>query len=159
MATQTSFDQAQAVPMASVSGARFKALHPALARALFARVEGAPRQEWGRAEARGAFEDRTDLIGACALAEVSETTYRVHVAVVPERRRLGIGAELLHLAVLDLARRGARVLLGSHAADALDARRLVATLDVRSARRVRHGWADVAVLLSPPTTQTEEATR
>jgi GNAT superfamily N-acetyltransferase len=158
VATQTTFDEPLAVPLASVSGARFRSLRPFLAMELFERLGGCVDRSLVEGEAWGAFEERTELIGACALVPVSTESFRVQVSVLPERRRLGIGAELLHLAAVQVRRRGARILMGSHAADAVDARMLVATLGTSTARRVRRGWADV-VLLLPPTTPTEEATR
>lgn len=102
----------------------------------------------------GAFEDRTELIAACALAPASERSWRVQVAVVPERRRLGIGAELLHIGMAEAGRCGARQIIGSHRPGAIEAERLLSSVAAIRARRVRRDEVGVVVFLpatsSPP---------
>ncbi len=114
--------------------------------------------EW--ADAWGAFEDSNDLIGACAMVQTSETAFWVHVAVVPERRRLEIANELLTLVVEEVTPRGARTLRGSYPFDAPEARQLVDCLEFTSARRTIGGRVDVVVFLpSAPSASHEPALR
>ena len=153
MTTPTTFDE-PTLPFGSVSGARFKSIRAATAVELFERVIGAGHPSLVRGDAWGAFEDRTELIAACALARASDTVYRVQIVVVPERRRLGIGGEMVGLAIDEASRRGARMLVGSHPAGAVEARGLIESLGITSARRVRHDEAEVVVSVgtsAPPT--------
>jgi GNAT superfamily N-acetyltransferase len=99
--------------------------------------------EW--TEAWGAFEDSNDLIGACAMVRTTDSSYRVHVAVVPERRRLEIGRELLNLIVDQAMARGARTVRGSHPFGASGAGHLIDGLELTSARRTANGQVDVVV--------------
>ncbi len=70
-------------PTMSASGARLKSIRPVVALTFFeqfaAPMQGVPR----RVDAWGAFEDAATLIGAAALARVSETTFWAQVVVAP----------------------------------------------------------------------------
>jgi len=98
-------------------------------------------------DAWGAFEDSNALIGACAIVQTAETSYRVHVAVVPERRRLQIASELLALVIDLVTPRGARTLHGSYQPAALGAHRLIDRLELTSARRTSHDHVEVVIFL------------
>ena len=147
MAIHTAPDQAW-LPVSSASGARLRSLRPDIAASFFERVIGTcvPPLCWG--EAWGAFEDRTEVIGACAVTRATETSARVQVAVVPARRRLGIGRELVDMAIVHAARQGTQTLIGSHEAGANGAVALIASLKVIRARRVRAGQVEVVLFVS-----------
>jgi GNAT superfamily N-acetyltransferase len=100
-----------------------------------------------RTDAWAAFEDRVTLIGACLLTRISKTAFRAQVAVAPERRRLGIGGELLGIMIREAAAAKARLLTGSSSASAVEARRLVESLGLVSARRVHGGRADIVIFV------------
>jgi hypothetical protein len=95
----------------------------------------------------GAFEDRTTLIGVARLMKETPTRYRVDMAVAPERRRLGIGGELLDIVIHTASAGGGRTLMGSYPAGADEPRCLLASTGLLWARRVRNHSADVVVLL------------
>ena len=134
-------------PTMSASGARLKSIRSVAALTFFDRfgapVRGVPR----RVEAWGAFEDGTTLIGAAALARVSGTTFWAQVAVAPERRRLGIGGELLDIAIREASEGGGRRLIGSYPACAIEPRALVESQPLSAARRVRQGQAEVVLFM------------
>jgi GNAT superfamily N-acetyltransferase len=138
----------------SASGARFKSIRPVAALTFFeqfvAPMQGVPR----RVDAWGAFEDATTLIGAVALARVSGATFWAQVAVAPERRRLGIGAELLDIAIREASEGGGRRLIGSYSAATVEAWALVESQPLSIARRVRHGRAEVVLFIPEPSTRT-----
>jgi hypothetical protein len=86
--------------------------------------------------ALGAHEDDGTLIGVAAFGAVRRDHASLMVVVAPERRRLKVGTDLLHLLVVDAERSGIRWFevtypVGSAAADAL-----VGTSARSSARRV-----------------------
>jgi GNAT superfamily N-acetyltransferase len=133
-------------------------LRPFLALELFERLAGRADPGLNGAVAWGAFEDRADLIGACALARASERFWRVHVAVVAERRRLGIGAELLRIAMAEAGRGGARQIIGSHRVGAVEAEGLLSSVDAIRARRVRHEEVEVVVFIPAASFPTQGTT-
>jgi GNAT superfamily N-acetyltransferase len=141
-------------PTMSASGARLKSIRPVAALTFFeqfaAPIQGVPR----RVDAWGAFEDGTTLIGAAALARVSGTTFWAQVAVAPERRRLGIGAESLDIAIREASEGGGRRLTGSYPAYALEPWLLVESQPLSIARRVRHGQAEVVLFIPEPPART-----
>jgi GNAT superfamily N-acetyltransferase len=150
--------ESRSYPVASASGARLQSVRDAIAVeflqrfGLTGRPTGAPVGAWG------AFQDRSTLIGAGTLTRVSESVFGVQVAVAPDRRRLGIGGELLGILIQEAAGGGARVLTGSCPASAVEAQCLIASLQLLSARRVQHDRAVVVVFL-PRTTATATATK
>jgi GNAT superfamily N-acetyltransferase len=148
LSTRTALDAEPSLYLAtSASGAGLRSIPPAAALEFFERYSGRTNLDVERLAAWGAFEDHATVIGACGLARVSDTACRAQVAVVPERRRLGIGGELVGILIHQAARNGARRLIGSHPASAIEARRMVASLGLVSARRVQDGSAKVVVFL------------
>jgi GNAT superfamily N-acetyltransferase len=142
-----------------MSGARITSLRPLVAMEFFTRVIGAADPALEGGEAWGAFEDRTELIAACALAHVSKSTCRLQIAVLAERRRLGVGAELLHIAMAEASRHGASMLRGSHPAGATDAQVLIASLNVTCARRVQVGQVEAVIFIPTSISPTHEGGR
>jgi GNAT superfamily N-acetyltransferase len=141
-------------PTMSVSGARLKSIRSVAALMFFDRFGAPVRGVSRRVDAWGAFEDGTTLIGAAALARVSGTAFWAQVAVAPERRRLGIGAELLDIAIREASEGGGRRLIGSYPACALEPRLLVESQPVSIARRVWHGQAEVVLFIPEPPART-----
>jgi GNAT superfamily N-acetyltransferase len=141
-------------PTMTASGARLRSIRQVAALTFFDRfaasMQGGPR----RVEAWGAFEDGAILIGAAALARVSGDTFWAQVVVAPERRRLGIGAELLDVAMRSAFEGGGRRLIGSYPAGSIEPRALVESQPLPAARRVRHGQAEVVLFISEPPTRT-----
>lgn len=131
----------------TASGARLKPVRPVAALTFFeqfaAPIQGVPR----RVAAWGAFEDGTTLIGAAVLACVSRATFWAQVVVAPARRRLGIGGELLSVAIGQASESGGQRLTGSYPSCALEPRLLVESQSVSVARRVRHGQAEVVLFI------------
>lgn len=138
----------------SASGARLQSVRHAIALEFLQRFGLSGLPTCATVDAWGAFEDRSTLIGACALTRVSESAFGVQVTVAPERRRLGIGGELLAIMIREAADGGARVLTGSYPARAVEPQCLIASLQLVWARRVEHDRAVVAVFL-PRTTVKE----
>lgn len=134
-------------PTMSASGARLKSIRSVAALTFFeqfaAPIHGVPR----RVDAWGAFEDASTLIGAVALARVSGTTFWAQVAIAPERRRLGIGGELLDIAIRTASEGGGRRLIGSYPACAIEPRVLVESLPLTVARRVEHGLTEIVLFI------------
>lgn len=149
MADQLTLEgEASALRLSTASGAGLRSIPGFMAEGFFERVAAfQPGSLWE--EAWGAFEDRTDLIGAAALARLSDVTYRAHVAVVPERRRLGIGGELATVMVQKAITRNACRLVGSHLAKSDEARMLVESLRLPAARRVADDHVTVVVVAAP----------
>jgi GNAT superfamily N-acetyltransferase len=135
-------------PTASASGARLKPIRSVAALTFFERF-AAPVQDICRhVDAWGAFEDGAALIGAAALARVSGATFWAQIVVAPQRRWLGIGGELLDIAVQAASRAGGRRLIGSHPATAIEARRIAESQPLLAARRVKRGQAMVVLFIS-----------
>jgi len=136
-----------AVPFKSASGALFAAIPTSTALDLFRRLSRDLRSPADWEDAWGAFEDSNDLIGACAIVKTAGTSFRVHVAVIPERRRLQIATELLALVIDLVMARGARTLHGSYQSGAVGAHRLVDRLELTSARRTSEDDVEVVIFL------------
>jgi GNAT superfamily N-acetyltransferase len=85
--------------------------------------------------ALGAFEDELTLIGVAAYGAVKANHGSLIVAVAPERRRLGIGSDLLQTLLADAARTGVRWFLVSYPSDAVAADALVRNCGLTTARR------------------------
>ncbi len=102
----------------------------------------------------GAFEDGTTLIGAAAVARVAVATFRAQIGVAPERRRLGIGTELLDVAIREASAGGGRRLIGSYPTCALEPRALIKAQPLSIARRLRHGQAEVVLFIPQPPVKT-----
>jgi GNAT superfamily N-acetyltransferase len=134
-------------------GGRLRSIRATRGVEFLERFSGPIGMEFGLVDAWGSFEARTKLIGVCALARVSATAFRIQVAVVPERRRLGVGGELLSIAIQRASEGGGRMLVGSYPAGAIGARCLVESLQLVSARRVRHGRAEVVLFMPTPASE------
>ena len=89
--------------------------------------------------ALGAHEPEGTLIGVAAFGGVGVDHASLIVAVVPDRRRLGIASELLHALADEAARTGLRWFLVSYPASELAADALVRTCGLTTARRVVDG--------------------
>lgn len=156
MSTYTTIEtERHPYPTMSASGARLKAIRPVAALTFFAQfaapMQGVPR----RIVAWGAFEDDTALIGAVALARTSGATFWAQVAVAPGRRHLGIGAELLDVAIREASAGGGRRLIGSYPSSAFEPRALVEAQPLSIARRVRHGQAEVVLFIPEAKARTQ----
>ena len=141
-------------PTMSASGARLKPIRSVASLTFFERF-AAPVQDICRhVDAWGAFEDDATMIGAAALARVSDATFWAHIVVAPQRRWLGIGGELLDIAVQGATRDGGRRLIGSHSARAVEPRRLAESQPLSVARRVEDGRAAVVLFIPEPPART-----
>jgi GNAT superfamily N-acetyltransferase len=134
-------------PTMSASGARLKSIRPVAALTFFEQFAAPIQRVPRRMVAWGAFEDGITLIGAVALARVSEATFWAQVAVASERRRLGIGAELFDVAIREASAGGGRRLSGSYPSCALEPRALVEAQPLSIARQVRRGQAEVVLFI------------
>lgn len=147
------------MPVMSVSGARLRSI-PAASALLYLEQFGAPLHLMHcRVDAWGAFEDRTTVIGVAALLWRSQERFGAQVAVVPGRRRLGIGGELLDIVIRAASAGGGRILTGWHPSGAGEARFLLASSELLWARRVRSDRADVVALIPPEMTLANGAPR
>lgn len=98
----------------------------------------------------GAFEHRRTLIGIAYLISSRSSAGRGGVAVVPERRGLGVGRDLMRLLVNEAWTRGMRTLAYEHAASDSSSPRLIASLGLTVARRVHDGRALTIVIVPHP---------
>jgi len=121
----------------TASGATLAAIPSEVAEAFLARLgeHGPDSIEM----ALGAHEDDGTLMGVAAFGAVRGDHGSLIVAVVPERRRLNIGSDLLHALVAEAARTGIRWFQVSYPADAAAADALVRTCGLTAARRVDAG--------------------
>lgn len=86
----------------TLSGAHIRELAEPEAR-LFLSRHSAPLTEQQIRLALGAFEDSGGLLGVLAVTGPPDCVATVHLAVVPERRRLKLGTDLMHTVVADHA--------------------------------------------------------
>lgn len=131
---------------ATLSGAKITAIAADTAEAFLARIV-VPAPE-AIEVALGALQDDGTLIGVAVLGAVTAGRSSATVAVAPERRRMKIGSDLLHLLVAEATRRGVRRLRVSYRADAPAADALIRSSGLVAARRVVTGTV-TAVLLCP----------
>lgn len=134
-------------PTTTASGARLKSIRAVAALTFFEQYAAPIRDAARHIDAWGAFEDRTTLIGAAAIARVSPATFWVQVAVAPERRRLGIGAELLSVVVREASAGRGRRLIGSYPASAIEPRLLIESLGFVVARRLQCDHAEFVLFI------------
>jgi GNAT superfamily N-acetyltransferase len=100
----------------------------------------------------GVFEDATPLIGVAVLAiSGSSTNGQACLAVVPARRRLGVGSDLLHLLVEEAGMRGLRTLVGVYPAADPAPQGLARALSLTVARRIHDKSARIVIILPTPT--------
>ena len=129
--------------LATTSGARLAAISSEVAVAFLARLgeRGPDPIEL----ALGAHEDDGTLVGVAAFGAVRAAHGSLIVAVVPERRRLRIGSDLLQALMADAARTGMHWFKVSYPAGAPAADALTRGCGFTTARRV-DGGAITAVL-------------
>jgi hypothetical protein len=84
----------------TLSGAQVRQLSDAGAKDFLTRYS-APLVEQAIRLALGAYDDSGSLIGVLVLTGPSNCVATVHLAVVPERRRLKLGTDLLHAVAAD----------------------------------------------------------
>ncbi len=132
----------------TLSGARIEAIPICTARSFLARMGENGDIAGFSVRAWGAYEHADALIGVAVLAISTSPRGHFFIAVVPARRNLGVGGELLHTLVREAARRGMRTLTcNAPAADpAVD--RLVASLGLKAAQRA-HDKIAVTTFLVP----------
>jgi GNAT superfamily N-acetyltransferase len=100
----------------------------------------------------GVFQDSTTLIGVAALAiSGSSTNGQAFLSVMPIRRRLGVGSDLLQLLVDEAGMRGLRTLVGVYPAADPAPQGLARALGLTVARRIDDKSARIVILLSDPT--------
>jgi GNAT superfamily N-acetyltransferase len=118
----------------TASGAKVGPIDPDSAQRLLARL-GARGPELIEV-ALGAHEPEGTLIGVAAFGDVGVDHAPLIVAVVPDRRRLGIARELLYALADEAALTGLRWFLVSYPLSDLAADALVRTCGLATARRV-----------------------
>lgn len=139
----------------SASGARLMPIRSVVALTFFERFV-APVQDIRRhVDAWGAFEDDATLIGAAALARVSGGTFWAQIVVAPQRRWLGIGGELLDIAIHGASQARGRRLIGSHPSCATEPRGLVDSQPLSVARRVKDGQTQMVTFIAEASARTE----
>ena len=128
---------------ATSSGAKCAAIPSDVAEAFLARLN-----EHGPDPievALGAHEDDGTLIGVAAFGAVRADHGSLIVAVVPERRRLKIGSDLLHELMASSARTGIRWFQVSYPTDAAATDALIRACGLTTARRVEAGTVTVVL--------------
>jgi len=118
----------------TTSGAKVAAIDAETAQAFLGRLgEHGPKSI---ELALGAHETEGTLIGVAAFGDVGVDHAALIVAVVPERRRLGIGSDLIYALADDAVLTGLRWFQVSYLASDVAADALVRTCGLTSARRV-----------------------
>jgi hypothetical protein len=79
----------------TLSGAQVREVAESDARAFLSR-HSAPLTHQPIRLALGAFEDNGSLVGVLAITGPPDCVATIHLAIVPERRRLKLGTDLLH---------------------------------------------------------------
>jgi GNAT superfamily N-acetyltransferase len=132
--------------VATASGARIAPIPAAQARVFLARLdETAPERV---DVALGAVEDDESLIGVAVLSAAVHRGAAM-IAVLPSRRRLKVGSDLLHALLEQAATRAIYYLTGCPrraSAAATDA--LLRSFGLVAARHVHHGTATIVVVVA-----------
>lgn len=102
------------------------------------------------ASAIGAFQDGDSLIGVAAIGRERNGGAAALIAVMPDRRALGVGTDLLHALAGEAEARGLRRLLATYAASNAAAERLVAASGLTTGRRRTDGEVTVVLFLPTP---------
>ena len=121
----------------TASGAKVAPIDPDSARTFLARLGGCGPECIELA--LGAHESEGTLIGVAAFGDVGVDHASLIVAVVPDRRRLGIASELLYALADEAGRTGLRWFLVSYPASEMAADALVRTCGLTTARRAVDG--------------------
>jgi GNAT superfamily N-acetyltransferase len=132
----------------TLSGARIEVIPVCTARSFLARMGEQGEMAGFSVRAWGAYEHSEALIGVAVLAISTSPRGHFFVAVVPARRNLGIGGELLLTLVGKATQRGMRTLTCRHPADDPAVEWLVTSLDLKAARRVHEKIAVTTLLVS-----------
>ncbi len=132
----------------TLSGARIEVIPIDVARAFLAQSKEKEETPGFSVRAWGAYEHSEALIGVAVLAISTSLRGHFFVAVVPARRKLGVGGELLQTLVGEATQRGVRTLTCTHAAADPAVERLVTSLGLKAARRVHDKTAVTTLLLS-----------
>ena len=119
---------------------------------------GAMSEYSARAWAWGAYETDGCQIGVAVLDQVTATCARGFVGVSPERRRLGIGTDLLTVLLEGAGSLGLAWLRGAHHAMTVEPRRLVRSMGLTAAWRVDRGLAMIAISVPPSSPRPMETT-
>jgi GNAT superfamily N-acetyltransferase len=140
----TEDDQGTVLVWPTLSGARLASIDPAQAGRFLAHLgERAPTS---LDTAFGAFEDNGALIGVGTLEAPKCAVVLATVAIRPERRRLKVGTDLLHLLMRHARTIGASYLVfGPAEATAIEA--IARSLGLITARRVCHGTVTTVVVV------------
>jgi GNAT superfamily N-acetyltransferase len=144
-------------PTTTASGARLRSIRAFSAFTFFSQFALPVDVSRRHVDAWGAFEDCNSLIGAAALTPVSDSTFWAQIAVAPERRRLGIGGELLTVMIREAGVGGGRRLIGSYPAQAIEPRLLVESLQLVASRRVGHEQANAVLCIEVPSILAQES--
>jgi GNAT superfamily N-acetyltransferase len=132
----------------TLSGAWIDVIPVCAARAFLARMGEQGETAGFSVRAWGAYEHSEALIGVAVLAISTSPRGHFFVAVVPARRKLGVGGELLQTLVGEATQRGMRTLTCRHPAADPAAERLVSSLGLMATRRVHHKIAVTTFLVS-----------
>jgi GNAT superfamily N-acetyltransferase len=130
---------------ATASGAHIDDVDPGVAAAFLARLgERGPEPI---ATALGAFEDDGTLIGLAVFGTSTRERAWATVAVMPARRRLQVGTDLLGALLRQSATQGIRYLVCSHPVVA-PAGDLVRSMGLTAARHVHQGMTTLVIIVS-----------
>jgi GNAT superfamily N-acetyltransferase len=132
----------------TLSGARIQPARPENVAGYLVRL-GAVSDYSAHARAWEALESDGCKIGVAVLDQVTAICARAFVGVSPERRRLGIGTDLLSLLLDEAAALGSALLLGTHCAQTQAPRRLVGSMGLMAEWRVHQGLATIAISVPP----------
>jgi GNAT superfamily N-acetyltransferase len=141
--------QPVASALTTTSGARIQPITVEVAQTFVQRLDQMDHLPAVVDAAWGAFTDAT-LIGVGMLAISRSLRGRVFVGVARDRRRLGVGTDLLELLVAEAVARDLTTLRCVHPASDPGAQRLVRALALTTARRVCGKTTVMVVILPKP---------
>jgi hypothetical protein len=128
----------------TLSGARLAPINPVQAGSFLAHL--GLRAPASLDTTFGAFEDNGALIGIAALEVPKLAAVSATVAVRPERRRLKVGSDLLHLLICHAHRNNVRYVVFAPA-EATGIEAVARSLGLNAARRVHRGIVDAVVVV------------
>jgi GNAT superfamily N-acetyltransferase len=140
-------DQRTSTVLLASSGAKMGPIGVDVARSFLARVDEAGNDFEIDDVAWGALEDSGTLAAVAVLGITSSTRGRASIAVVPARRRLGLGTDLLQLLVAEARARDFKTLSFVHPLVNPAPQELVRSLHLTVARRIRDKTALMVVIL------------
>jgi GNAT superfamily N-acetyltransferase len=136
----------------TLSGARIEPIRFSAARTFLQRLDGNAWNIPTTGAAWGAFEHSEALIGVGVIATSRSSKARAFVVVAPERRRLGVGGELLQILVAHAQAMSLKTLACAHWADDPAPHQLVRSLALTAARRVRDKTTVMVLIVPHPST-------